>query len=79
MTQKQWESVARLSVLSSLGFTLFCAGIYLIEWTSTGQGSWSKLLQGSLNIAGPVALIVWVMGAFLTNTNRPDGGTHWGR
>ena len=72
--QQHWTSLARLSVLISLGFTVFCMGIYLLNWASTGEGSWDKLLEGSLNIAGPVALVAFVCGAFLhPGLNRPEG------
>lgn len=66
MELKKWTAVARLSVLLSLGFTAFCVGICFIYWLTTGEGNWSVMWRGSLNIAGPTALIAFVMGAFLT-------------
>jgi hypothetical protein len=66
MDDKRWTAVARMSVLSSLGFTAFCVAICAIHWLTTGEGNWSVVWRGSLNIAGPTALITFVMGAFLT-------------
>lgn len=77
MGTKEWESVARVSVLVSLGFSAICMGIYGLQWLNTGQGSWGMLLKGSINIAGPLALIVFVLGAFPTSdAGRTDGNQH---
>jgi hypothetical protein len=68
----KWTAVARTSVLLSLGFSAFCAGICFIYWLTTGEGNWSVVWRGSLNIAGSTALMAFVMGAFLTFAPETD-------
>lgn len=60
----------RSSVLIALGFSLFCSAFYVWGWLQMGHGSWTHLLEGSANIAGPTEIFALAINLYI---RWPDG------